>query len=162
VGIDKMEKVKTDLKKTVTLYDAGGGIIVLVALGWPIGIIIDYIWNGIVLSLTLNHLIKNHVSVWALKRIWSYAIYITIIGLLIDWGYHVLIWDSGWVPKFSLAGQLALIILPMFLLLVANIALCIKYLQLERRSALITGGVMAFFTAPWALPVFPRIVGWVE
>ena len=162
MGIDKMENATGNTKKTVTVYDAGFGIIFLFILGVPIGFIIDYIWNRIVLSLTLNHLIKPAVSVWSLERIASYAFFITIIGLLIDWGYHVIIWDTGWVPAMSLAGQLALIILPMFLLLVANYILCIKYLELKRRPALITGGVMAFFTAPWILPVVPHAAGWVE
>jgi hypothetical protein len=168
VGIDKMEKGTAKTKKTVTLYDFGGGILLLAMFGLPFGIIIDYIWNRIVLSLTLRHLIKAPPGALALKRIGYYVFFITVIGLLIDWGYHVLIWDvqnipggiTRWVPTLSLGAQMALILPTMLLLLAANTAMSIKYLRLERRPALITGGVMAVFTAPWILPVFPRIAGW--
>jgi hypothetical protein len=168
VGIDKMEKGTESTKKTVTLYDFGGGILLLAMFGLPFGIIIDYIWNRIVLSLTLRRLVKVPPGALALKRIGYYVFFITVIGLLIDWGYHVLIWDvqdmpggiTRWVPTLSFGAQMALILPTMLLLLVANIALAIKYLKLERRPALITGGVMAFFTAPWLVPVFPCITGW--
>ena len=164
VGIDKMEKGTEKPKKTVTLYDAGGGILLLM-FGVPFGIIIDYIWNRIVLSLTLRRLIKVPPDALALKRIGYYVFFITVIGLLIDWGYHVLIWDvqsitggiTRWVPSMSFGAQMALILPTMLLLLVANIFLSIKYLKLERRPAQITGAMMAVFTAPWLVPTVPYI-----
>jgi hypothetical protein len=160
-----MSKVKTDPKKTVNLYDFGFGLIFLFAFGVIFGFLIDYIWNRIVLWLTLRYLIKPPVHALAMERVGSYAFFITVVGMLIDWGYHVLIWDlqdigggvTRWVPEFSLGGQLALILPVMLLLLLANLALSIKYLELERRPALITSGVMAVFTAPWLVPLVPYI-----
>ena len=163
-----MELVTADSRKTTTLYDFGGGLLLLAMFGMPFGVIIDYLWNLVVLSLTLRRLIKITSDSLALRRIGPYAFFITVIGLLIDWGYHVLIWDvqrtlggiTTWVPMTSLANQIALILLPMFLLLLANVALCIKYLKLERQPAIITGAVMAFFTSPWLVPTFPYTAGW--
>jgi hypothetical protein len=157
-----MEEVPVKTGKTVTLHDVAFGLLFIYILGVPFGVIIDYLWNRIVLYITLDRLVKPAVSMRALKRTWVYAIFITLIGLLIDWGYYVIIWDSGWEPAMSLASQLALIIPVILLLLAANAVLCIKYLKLERRQTIVTSSVMAVLTAPWILPIVPHAAGWVE
>jgi hypothetical protein len=95
-------------------------------------------------------------------------LFITAIGLCIDWGYYELIWNvhrgldgtNIWVPTMSLPEQFMLIFLPMILLLIANVLLSTSYLKLNRRHSLITGVIMAFFTAPWVVPIFPYVAGW--
>jgi hypothetical protein len=157
-----MGEVPVKTKKTVTLRDAGFGLLFIFILGVPFGFILDYLWNRVVIYLTLNYLIKPTVSMWTLDRTWSYAVFVTIIGLLIDWGYYVIIWDSGWEPAMGLASQLALILPVIILLLAANMILCIKYLKLGRRQAIITSSVMAVLTAPWIIPIVPHAAGWVS
>ena len=158
-------------QKSITLYDFGGGILILVMFGLPFGSIIDYIWNRFVLSQALRHLMRGSSSPsieLASNRVGYYAFFITVIGLLIDWGYHELIWDvqrdfSGintWVPTMDMSNQLILVLFPMVLLLMANFFLSVSYLKLGRRQALFTGLSMAFFTAPWIVPIFPYIAGW--
>ncbi len=44
------------LKKTITLYDAGGLIIVYALFGLPLGVIFDYFWNLLVFSVALPRL----------------------------------------------------------------------------------------------------------
>ena len=158
-------------RKTITLYDFGGGVLILALFGLPFGIAIDYIWNRFVLSMTLPRLPKRNQGIeQARKRIDKYTLLITAMGLAIDWGYYVLIWDvirtgqgrNIWVPTMNLSYQLLLITAPMLLLLSANFILSRSYLKLDQKQASITGAVMAVLTAPWIVAILPYAFGWVK
>jgi len=168
------------LRKTTTLYDAGGLILVLIIFGLPVGIIVDYLWNLLVLTLALPRVTRSvsnfppgeiamqSQQVTKGKRA-KYCIFITLIGIVVDWAYFELTWDMSmtaktavWAPAMGQGFQFALLLLPMVMLGLVNFALSYSYLKLERRQAIIMGAVMGFFTAPWLLPIIPYTLGWVS
>ncbi len=156
-----------DSKKTVTLYDAGGLILLLVVFGIPFGSIFDYLWNLLVLSVTLKFLLSGSKIVIGKGRRLVYCLFITMLGVVIDWAYFELTWDTQfgktglWLPAMSQVLQLAWILLPLAMLFLVNAALSYSFLRLERRQAVITGVSMAIFTAPWLLVFVPYAMGWV-
>lgn len=164
-------------KKTTTLYDAGGLIVIWLFFGLPVGIIFDYLWNLLVLSLALPRLPKTVTqnpgdvspaiaNVTGSKRR-AYCFFITILGVIIDWAYFELTWDTHiarsavWAPAMTQALQFVLLLLPMVMLWLVNFALAYSYLKLERREAAVLAAIMGFFTAPWLLPIVPYTLGWV-
>jgi hypothetical protein len=153
-----------DLIRTITDYDAGGGIILLVMFGVPFGILVDYLWNWLVLSLTLRWMFRGSsgpVKKTSRKATALYSLYITVLGLLIDWVYYELIWYGGvWIPEMALPGQLAWMLLPVAVLWLGNFFLSKLYLKLDTRQASVTGSFMALFTAPWLVLAVPYIANW--
>ena len=154
-------------KKSVTLYDAGGLIILITLFGIPFGSVFDYLWNLLVLSLALPRLPgATGIEIGKWKRL-AYCLFITILGIVIDWAYFELTWDTHfgksalWAPTMSQALQFAWLLLPMLMIFLVNASLSFSFLKLERRQAVIFGAVMGFFTAPWLLPTVPYIMGWV-
>ena len=158
--------------KTVTLYDAGGFILIWIFFGLPLGIIFDYLWNFLVLWIALPRLQRKAITnanaaPASGRRKAVYCLIITILGFLIDWAYFEMTWDMGfgksqfWYPAMGQPLQIVLIVVPIVLLWLANFALSYSYLRLERRKSIILGGIMALFTAPWVLPVVPYVLGWV-
>jgi len=166
------------LKNTTTVYDAGGLILVWIFFGLPLGIIFDYFWNLLVLSLALPRLprsvtsnpesMNSGIENITKGRRFSYCFFITLLGIIIDWAYFEMTWYVGmgsrtqaWEPAVSLGLQFAWLLLPIVMLGLVNFALSYSYLKLERRQAIILGAIMAFFTAPWLLPIIPHALGWV-
>ncbi len=159
-------------KKTVTLYDLGGMILVWLFFGLPVGIIFDYFWNLLVLSVGLPLILKSRTlssqeMAISRGRKYLYCLFITVIGFFIDWAYFELTWDVSlgktqlWVPAMGQPLQLVLLLLPMVLLLMADFALLYAFLKLNRKQSLALGAIMAFFTAPWLLPILPYALGWI-
>lgn len=154
-------------KKKITLYDVGGVILSVIFFGIPFGSIFDYLWNLLVLSLALPHLPGNMKIEISKGRKLVYCLFITVLGIIIDWAYFELTWDTHfgrsavWMPSMSQALQFAWLLLPMVMIWLVNAALSYSYLKLERRQAIILGAIIAFFTAPWLLPTIPYIFGWV-
>ncbi len=97
----------------------------------------------------------------------AYCFFITLLGIIIDWAYFELTWDTHfgksavWIPAMSQALQFVWLLLPMVMIFLVNAALSYSYLKLERRQAIIFGAVMGVFTAPWLLPTLPYVWGWV-
>jgi hypothetical protein len=156
--------------RTVTLYDAGGLILVWLFFGLPLGVIFDYLWNLIILLLALL-LLRNigtgtRVFTISKGKKAAYCFFITILGIIIDWAYFEMTWDMGlsktqvWYPAMGQPLQLILLMVPMVMLWAANFALSYAYLKMERRMTIIFSAVMAFFTAPWLLPIMPYMLGW--
>lgn len=154
-------------KKSITLYDAGGLIILITLFGIPFGSIFDYLWNLLVFSVTLPFLPAESKIKLSKRRRLLYILFITILGIIIDWAYFELTWDTHfgktglWIPAMSQALQFVWMLLPIAMLWLVNFALSYAYLKLERKPAVILGGVMAIFTAPWLLPTIPYLMGWV-
>jgi hypothetical protein len=154
-------------EKTIKLYDVGGLVLVVILLGIPFGTIIDYIWNLLVLSLALPRLPGNTITKISKGKRLAYCLFITILGIVIDWAYFEITWDTHfgksalWAPTMSQALQFAWLLLPMLMIFLVNASLSSSFLKLERRQAIIFGAVMGFFTAPWLLPTVPYIMGWV-
>jgi len=156
-----------DSKKSIVLYDVGGVIIVVLFFGIPFGSIFDYLWNLLVLSVTLPRL-PGETKIQITKgRKLAYCFFITLLGIIIDWAYFEFAWDTDfgksavWAPAMSQALQFLWLLLPMAMIWLVNSALSYSYLKLERRQVIIFGAVMGFFTAPWLLPTVPYIFGWV-
>jgi hypothetical protein len=169
-------------QKTTTLYDGGSGIVTLV-FGFPFGVILDWIWNWLVLYYTL-HFYGKISTTQILGRFLTpslriYAFLITVLGFLIDWLYFKMIWiieyhpHIYWIPRLSLPLQLILILLPVILLFGANMGLSFIFLRTRRdgvsrpierhkKVSLIVSISMAVLTAPWILPVLPYIAGWTK
>ena len=159
--------MKHDKDTSITLYDAGGFFLILLFFGLPLGTIIDYFWNLTVISMTLPRLPGGPVMKTRLWQRLLFCLLMTALGFVIDWAYFELTWDmnlskaSEWIPAVSWWLQLVLMLLPVVMLFLVNAALSYSFFRLERRQALIFGGVMALFTAPWLLLVMPYIAGWV-
>jgi hypothetical protein len=156
-----------DSKKSIVLYDAGGVIIAVLFFGIPFGTVFDYLWNLLVLSIALPRLPGGkEIAIDKGKRL-AYCFFITVLGIIIDWAYFELTWDTDfgksaiWSPAISQALQFVWLLLPMVMIFLVNAALSYSYLKLERRQAIVFGAVMGFFTAPWLLPIVPYAFGWV-
>lgn len=152
-------------KKSIVLYDVGGAII-LVFLGIPFGSVIDYLWNLLVLSVALPLLPGDKIKVGKGRRL-AYCFFITVLGLIIDWAYLELTWDTDFggkspvmIPAMSQALQFVWLLLPMVMICLVNAALSYSYLKLERRQAIIFGAIMGFFTTPWLLPTVSYVMNW--
>lgn len=138
--------------------------------GLPIGLIIGYFWNFLVLSLTLRHLPANTHSQSDIEYIiknkrTSFVLLITFLGIIISEAYREFIWDiklneiALLVPAMSMQLQLVSLLVPMSMLGLVNFALAYSYLKLQQRQAMILAIIMAFFTAPWLLFTIPYIFG---
>ncbi len=164
--------MKEEKERTVTLYDAGGVIILVVLFGIPFGSAFDYLWNLLVFSVALPLLPKNgspdygRINITQRRRL-LYCLLVTLVGIIIDWAYFKLTWDTSfgksavWVPAMSQGLQFVWLLLPMVMIGLVNFAVSYSYLKLERRQAIVLGGAMALFTAPWLLPAVPYIMKWV-
>jgi len=156
-----------ELKKSVTLYDAGGLIILITIFGIPFGSVFDYLWNLLVFSVALPFLPANRKVIVSKRRRFLYCLLITLLGIIIDWAYFELTWDTHfgktglWIPVMSQGLQFVWLLLPMVMIGLVNFALSYSYLKLERKQAVILGVIMALFTAPWLLPTIPYFLGWV-
>jgi len=151
--------------KSIVLYDAGGVIIAVLFFGIPFGIVFDYLWNLLALSVTLPRL-PGYTRIEISKgRKLAYCFFITVLGIIIDWAYFELTWDTDfgrsavWAPAMSQATQFVWLLLPMVMIFLVNAALSYSYLRLERQQAVIFGAIMGFFTAPWLLPRCPICSG---
>lgn len=156
-----------ETNKSIKLYDVGGLIIVVLFFGIPFGVVFDYLWNLIVLSIALPRLPGDTKIAISKGRKLAYCLFITLLGIIIDWAYFELTWDTHfarsavWAPAVPQILQFAWLLLPMAMIFLVNAALSHSYLKLERRQAIIFGVIMGIFTAPWLLPTLPYAFGWV-
>jgi len=156
-----------ETKKSIMLYDVGGVIIAVLFFGIPFGSAFDYLWNLLVFSIALPRLPGDtKIKITKGKRL-AYCFFITLLGIIIDWAYFELTWDTDfgksavWAPAMSQTLQFIWLLLPMVMIFLCNAALSYSYLKLERRQAIIFGVAMGIFTAPWLLPTIPYVFGWV-
>jgi len=145
--------------KSTVLHDAGGWFLIAIFSGVAfLGVILDYCWNYLILSLALRW---QHINISRKRKIIYIAI-ITALGLLIDWLYYEFTWgtlvigDLRIPAAFSRPGtqpglELATIIIPMVLIGLVNIYASRIHLHLNVKNALVVGGMMAAFTAPWLI-----------
>ena len=145
------------------LYDAGGWFLIAVFLpGAFFGVALDYLWNYLILSITLR---LQHINSISSESKTVYSVIITAFGLLIDWLYYEFTWGTlvVWglrVPAvFPRPGtkpglELVTILIPMALIGVVNYFVSRLRLHLNAKSALLVAGVMAVFTAPWLIVAF--------
>ncbi len=156
-----------DRRKSIRLYDVGGVIIAVLFFGIPFGTIFDYLWNLLVVSVALPRLPGDTKVEISKGRRLAYCFFITLLGIVIDWAYFELTWDTDfgrsaiWIPAMSQVLQFVWLLLPMVMIWLVNAALSYSYLKLERRQAIIFGAIIGFFTAPWLLPTLPYAFGWV-
>jgi hypothetical protein len=154
-------------KKTTAFYDVGGLFIAVIFAGIPLGVVFDYLWNLLVISIALPRLPGDAKVELSKKRKLAYCLFITLLGVAIDWAYFELTWDMNlgksalWIPAMSWALQFLCLLIPMAMIALVNTFLSYSYLKLERKQAIILGAMMAFFTAPWLLPTLPYAFGWV-
>jgi len=154
-------------KKSIILYDVGGGIIALTFFGIPFGSIFDYLWNLLVFSIALRYLKRTNKIEISNGKKYTFILFITLLGFVIDWAYFRLTWETNfgktemWMPTMSQAYQFTWLLLPAVMIGLVNFALAYSFLKMERRQALFVGIAMAFFTAPWMLPVLPYVFGWI-
>jgi hypothetical protein len=152
---------------SITLYDAGGLIIIITLFGIPFGSLFDYLWNLIVFSIALPRLLGGIKIALSKKRRLAYCLFITLLGIVIDWAYFELTWDTHfgktgiWIPAMSQALQFVWLLLPMVMIGLVYFALSYSFLKMERKQAMVMGTIMGFFTAPWLLPIMPYVMGWV-
>lgn len=168
-------------KKHVTVFDAGGGVFLLVFAGIPVvGSLLDWGWNWLVIFGTLwsYSKVSSHkiLDCYVLPRIKSYSFFITIVGFGIDWIYFSIIWSikqGRWMANMPLPLQSILIIVPLTLLFAANLYLSRRYLKSEtagvtgpvenyKQVSLILSVSMAVLTAPWLLVFLPYAAGWTH
>jgi hypothetical protein len=148
--------------KSTIMYDAGGWFLIAMFFGVAFfGVVIDYFWNYLILSLALRW---QQISITG-KRKMVYITIITALGLLIDWLYYEFTWGtlvigSLRVPAaFQRSGiqpglELSTILIPMALIGVVNYFASRFHLHLNVKNALVVGVVMAVITAPWLIVAF--------
>lgn len=153
---------------SVILCDAGGFFLVFAIFGIPLGTLADYAWNFIVFYLAVK-LVPGckEINTDIGERI-VFIIFVTVLGLIIDWPYFELTWDVDftskvitWLPAMPQYLQFVSLLMPMILIAVADAALAWAFLRLEKKQAIILGAVIGFFTAPWLLPILPYALHWV-
>jgi len=148
--------------KSAVLYDAGGWFLMSMFFGVAfIGVVLDYLWNYLVLSVTLRW---RHINIPRKKKA-IYCVIITAFGLLIDWLYYEFTWGtlvlgSLRVPAvFPKPGtqpglELTTILIPMVLIGVVNYYASRLHLHTDVKNSLVVGAMMAVFTAPWLIVAF--------
>ncbi len=144
------------------LYDAGGWFLMSMFFGVAfIGVVLDYLWNYLVLSATLRW---RHINIPRTKKS-IYCVIITAFGLLIDWLYYEFTWGTlvlgslrvpAVFPKPGIQPGLELttILIPMVLIGVVNYYASRLHLHTDVRNSLVVGAIMAVFTAPWLIVAF--------
>jgi len=153
--------------KSVMVYDVGGLILVITFFGIPFGVIFDYLWNLFVFSIAWIFVREDVKIELSKKKRLAYCFFITLLGIVIDWAYFELTWDTHfgktgiWIPAMAQWLQFVWLLLPMVMIWLVDSALAYSFLKMERRQSIVPGAIMAFFTAPWLLPTVPYIMGWV-
>ncbi len=149
------------------LYDAGGWFLITIYFGLVfLGVVADYFWNYLILSLTLRW---QQTSI-ARKRRFVYIAIITAVGLLIDWLYYEFTWGTLVIsslrvpaiferPGLNPGLELSSILIPMALIGAVNYFTSRFHLHLDAKHALVVGLIMAIFTAPWLIVAFV-LLGW--
>ena len=150
-----------------TFYDFGYGILFIFLVGgvcFVAGILIDYLWNWLVLMAAQWFLRSSAASTTEaagpkiiIKRGLAYCIYITLMGIPIDAAYYFAVWHLDGTPTFNIPLQVLLMALPIVLLWLANFGLAKLYLKLDSRQAVTVAIIMAVFTAPWILLILPHL-----
>jgi hypothetical protein len=160
-----MDEIKP-VKKSITLYDAGGWFLIYMFFGVAfIGVVLDYLWNLLVLSCALRCL---HSAVPFKKRAVSVVI-ITIFGLLVDWLYYEITWGILVLGNVTIgavftsdvhhAYELLTILIPMLLIGIVNYLVVHLFLHVDTKNSVITGIIAAVFTAPWLIAGFVLLGG---
>ena len=161
-NINAMDMQYENHHKSTVLHDAGGWFLIAIFSGVAfLGVVLDYSWNYLILSLALRW---QHISITRKRKIVYIAI-ITALGLLIDWLYYEFTWgtlvigDLRVPAAFSRPGtqpglELATIIIPIVLIGLVNLCASRIHLHISMKSALVVGGIMAVFTAPWLIAAF--------
>ena len=161
-NINVMDMQNENHNKSTVLYDAGGWFLIAIFSGVAfLGVVFDYFWNYLVLSVALRW---QHINISRKRKIIYIAI-VTALGLLIDWLYYEFTWgtlvigDLRVPAAFSRPGtqpglELATIIVPIVLIGLVNLCASRIHLHLNVKNALMVGGMMAVFTAPWLIVAF--------
>jgi hypothetical protein len=130
--------------------------------GLILGLILDYLWNWLVLTVALWHPFSSADSSAeetapsvTIGRRMLYALFITLIGLPINAVYAGVAWGWSWDPVVNMPLQVPLMLMPIGLLWLANYLLSRYFLKLDNRQAVTVAVMMAFFTAPWLMLVIP-------
>ena len=166
-NIKNMDTQNEKHRKSTILYDAGGWFLIAMFFGVAfLGVVIDYFWNYLILSLVLRW---QQISITR-KRKLVYTAIITAVGLLIGWLYYEFTWGTliigslrvpavfeRWGTKPGL--ELSTILIPMALIGAVNYFASRFHLHLDAKHALVVGLVMAVFTAPWLIVAFV-LLGW--
>lgn len=153
--------------KSIVLYDFGGVIFAVIFFGIPFGTIFDYIWNYLVCTIVLRRMPGDAGRDISRGTRLAFCFFITLLGIVIDWAYFELTWDTDfgknavWAPAMSQGLQIAWLLVPMVMIFLVNAALAYSFLKLEKRQAILLGAAMGFFTAPWLLPIVPYVMNWV-
>ena len=155
-NINAMNTQDENHHKSTILYDAGGWFLIAMFFGVAFfGVVLDYFWNYLILSLAL---LWQHISITRKRKIVYIAI-ITALGLLIDWLYYEFTWGTLVIgglrvpaafssPGIQPALELATILIPMALIGLVNFCASRFHLHLSVKNALVVGGMMmAVFTA---------------
>ena len=107
-----------ETKKTITLFDVGGLIIIVALFGLPLGVMFDYVWNLVVFSAAAPLLPGERKVSISTRRKLAYIFFVTLLGIIIDWAYLEMTWDIHigkggiWVPAMSQGLQFAWLLLP--------------------------------------------------
>ena len=156
-----VRKKECPLKSTI-LYDAGGWFLISMFLGVTlVGVVIDYFWNFLVCSITLRW---KHIVVPARKK-FVYCIIVSALGLLIDWLYYELTWDTLLIGNLRVSAafipagtrpflELSTILIPAVIIGLINFGISKLYFRLTSKQALLLGTAMGIFTAPWLIVAF--------
>jgi hypothetical protein len=155
------------IKRSTTLYDFGFGPVfyfVFFAGAIVIGIIIDYLWNWLVLTVALWRPLRSTdptaeitIPRVTIGRRMLYCIPVTVIGIPINAAYYFIVWNWDDTPRFDIPLQVLLITVPIGLLWLMNYLLSKYYLKLDNRQAVTVAVIMAFFTAPWLMLIIPHL-----
>ena len=148
--------------KSTILYDAGGWFLIAMFFGVAFfGVVLDYFWNYLILSLALRW---QRISITRKRKIVYIAI-ITAFGLLIDWLYYEFTWGTLVIGSLRIPAafqrpgiqpglELSTILIPMALIGLVNYFASHFHLHLDRKNALMVGVIMAIITAPWLIVAF--------
>jgi hypothetical protein len=156
------------IKGTTTLYDMGGGFfffyLFLAIGGIFLGLLFDYLWNWLVLTVALwrprnaaDSTVEERAPVGTMGRRMLYAVFITLIGIPINLVYAGIAWNWSWEPRINVILQVLLMAMPIGLLWLANYLLSRYYLKLDNRQASTVAVIMAVLTAPWLMLVIPLV-----
>jgi len=152
---------------STTLYDFGFGPVfyfVFFAGAIAIGVILDYLWNWLVLTVALwrpfssaDATAEKTIPVVTIGRRMLYALFVTLIGIPINITYYFTVWNWDETPRLDIPLQVLVMVVPIGLLWLVNYLLSRYYLKLDNRQASTVAVIMAVLTAPWLMLVIPHL-----
>jgi hypothetical protein len=137
-------------------------------IGFPVSLVIGFIWYLIIFSLILPRLpgiASSTVEYIRNDKEFSFIFLVILFSLLISLAYSRITWNISIgetvtvIPRSGTFLQISSIPVPIFASWIINYSLSYSYLRLERKQCHILAFFLAFFGFSWFVLIWPYAAG---